>query len=115
MDSDRGHNRVEIGVDDGDGSGSRVHRIDFIAFGVCGDSGRVVAYSQSAVRTQVDEIENADCIGVAVGYVGELAIAGWDVRKADCDGSQGAAGEQREQCEWTGSAGYGGILTLERV
>jgi len=109
VDSDGGHNRVEIGVDDGDGSGSCVYRIDFISFGICGDSGGVVAYSQSAVRTQVDEIENADCIGVAVGDVGELAIAGWDVGKATATAAKGQQENKREQCEWTGSQGMAGF------
>ncbi len=85
--------RVGCGVDDGDGAGLGVDRVDLVAARIDGDSGGVVADPEGAVLSQVDEVEDGDGVGGAVGDVGKLAVAGGDVGEAAA-----AAAEKVQQC-----------------
>ena len=59
----------DCGVDD----------VDLVADGFDGEAGGVGADLEGAVLAEIDEVEDGDGVGGAVGDVGELAVAGGDV------------------------------------
>ena len=94
MDADGGGEGVGCGVDDGDGAGLGIDDIDLVATRIDGEPGGIVADPEGAVRAQVDEIEDGDGVGAAIGDVGELAVSGGDIGES-CAAAAGAGHEER--------------------
>jgi len=108
MDADGGGEGVSGGVDDGDRAGLGVDRVDLVALRVDRDSRGIVADTERAVLSKINEIEDADGVGVAVGDVGELAVAGRNVGEAAAAApDQGQKGRD-QQGERKGSQGMSG-------
>jgi len=79
VDGDGGDDPVGAGVDYGDGAGLGVDDIDLVAEGVYGDAGGIEAHLKGAVLAEIDEVEDRDCVGGAVGDVGVFPVTGGDV------------------------------------
>ena len=110
VDGDGGDDAVGGGVDDGDGAvaggGAGVDDVDLVADGIDGEAGGVDADLEGAVLAEVDEVEDGDGVGGAVGDVGELAVAGRSIGEvvvaAACEEDEGAAERERQKADRAG-------------
>jgi len=82
VDRDRGRNAIGTSVDNRDRAGLTVGDVDLIANWVYSQRGGVGTCLQGSVLTQIDEIEDCDCIRATVADVCVLPITVGNVRKA---------------------------------